>query len=102
MPGGLTTTELGWSQVKSNQFKILSAGLGASAFVAMGALTIGLSATPSNPGVIGEGPELTLGETTTETTAPAEPMTSFASPTAPADVVDGFEPQGDWEGGSGP
>lgn len=93
---------MGWSQVKSNQFKIVSAGIGASAVVAMGALTVGLSAAPSGTGVVGEGPELTLGETTTETTAPAEPETTFASPTAPADVIDGFEPQGDWEGGSGP
>ena len=76
-----------WSKVKSSQLKLMAAGIGASAIVAMGALTVVFSDTP---GSIGEGPEVTLGETTTSTTAPAELATSIASPTVTASVPEGF------------
>jgi hypothetical protein len=73
--------------VKSSQFKLVAAGVGASALVAMGTLTVVLSAAP---GTLGEGPEITLGETTTSTTAPAELATSVAIPEVTASVPEGF------------
>ena len=80
-----------WSKVKPSQLKLMAAGIGASAIVAMGALTVVFSDTP---GSIGEGPELTLGETITETVAPTELATTFATPPVTADRPDGFEPAG--------
>ena len=73
--------------MKSSQFKLVAAGVGASALVAMGTLTVVLSAAP---GTLGEGPEITLGETTTSTTAPAELATSVAIPEVTASVPEGF------------
>jgi hypothetical protein len=77
--------------VKPSQLKLMAAGVGACAIVAMGALTVVFS---DAPGSIGEGPEITLGETTTSTTAPAELATSIASPTLTAERPDGFAPGG--------
>jgi hypothetical protein len=82
-------TEMEWSEVKSSQLKVVAAGIGAGALVAMGALTVVLS---DPPGALGEGPEITLGETTTSTTAPAELATSIASPTLTAHLPDGMTP----------
>jgi hypothetical protein len=76
-----------WSAVKSSQLKLVAAGIGAGALVAMGTLTVVFSATP---GTLGEGPEFTLGETTTSTTAPTELATPFATPAVTAEVPDGF------------
>jgi hypothetical protein len=76
-----------WSEVKTSQLKLVAAGTGAAALVAMGALTVVFS---DAPGSIGQGPEITLGETTTSTTAPAELATSIASPTLTAHTPDGF------------
>ena len=56
-----------WSEVKSSQLKVVAAGIGAGALVSMGALTVVFS---DAPGSISEGPEITMGETTTSTTAP--------------------------------
>jgi hypothetical protein len=78
-----------WSEVKSSQLKLVAAGIGAGALVAMGTLTVVLSEAP---GTVGEGPEVTLGETTTSTTAPAELATSIASPTLTAHLPDGMTP----------
>lgn len=75
------------SAVKSSQLKLVAAGVGTSALVAMGALTVIVS---DAPGSVGQGPEVTLGETTTSTTAPAELATSIASPTLTAHTPDGF------------
>jgi hypothetical protein len=82
-------TEMEWSEVKASQLKVVAAGIGAGALVAMGALTVVLS---DPPGALGEGPEITLGETTTSTTAPAELATSIASPTLTAHLPDGMTP----------
>jgi len=76
-----------WSEVKSSQLKVVAAGVGASALVAMGALTVVFS---DAPGSISEGPEITLGETTTSTTAPTELETSIATPMVTASVPEGF------------
>jgi hypothetical protein len=76
-----------WSAVKPSQLKLVAAGIGAGALVAMGTLTVVFS---DAQGTVGEGPEITLGETTTSTTAPAELATSIASPTVTASVPEGF------------
>lgn len=76
-----------WSAVKPSQLKLVAAGIGAGALVAMGTLTVVLSAAP---GTLGEGPEITLGETTTSTTAPAKPETSIATPMVTASTPEGF------------
>jgi hypothetical protein len=76
-----------WSEVKSSQLKVVAAGIGASALVAMGALTVVFSDAPGN---VGEGPEITLGETTTSTTGATELETSIAVPEVTASVPEGF------------
>jgi hypothetical protein len=76
-----------WSEVKSSQLKLVAAGVGAGALISMGALTVVFSGAP---GSISEGPEITLGETTTSTTAPSEPETSVATPEVTASTPEGF------------
>jgi hypothetical protein len=76
-----------WSEVKSSQLKVVAAGIGAGALVAMGALTVVFSDAPGN---VGEGPEITLGETTTSTTGATELETSIAVPEVTASVPEGF------------
>jgi hypothetical protein len=76
------------SEVKSNQLKLVAAGVGAAALVSMGALTVVFS---DAPGTISEGPEITLGETTTSTTAPSSPETSVATPMVTASTPQGFD-----------
>lgn len=73
--------------MKSSQLKVVAAGIGASALVAMGTLTVVFSAAPGN---VSEGPEITLGETTTSTAAPLELETSIAVPEVTASVPEGF------------
>jgi hypothetical protein len=80
-----------WSEVKTKQFKLLSAAVGASAVVAMGALSGAFpDEQPGGTAPVGKGPELTLGETVTTTTPPAAPLTSVASPTMTATTPAGF------------
>jgi hypothetical protein len=79
-----------WSEVKSKKLKLVSAGVGASAVVAMGALGVTLGEAPSGTSTVSEGPEITLGETTTSTTAPLEPVTSIAVPPVTATPPEGF------------
>ena len=76
-----------WSKVNSSQLKLAAAGIGAGALVGMGALTVVIGEAP---GSIGEGPEITLGETTTSTTAPSEVETSIATPPVTATTPEGF------------
>ena len=76
-----------WSKVKSSQLKLVAAGIGAGALVAMGALTVVFS---DAPGTVSEGP--TLGETTTVSVAPTELATTFVTPPVTAEVPDGFGP----------
>jgi hypothetical protein len=77
-----------WSEVKSSQLKLVAAGFGAGALVAMGTLTVVLS---DAPGTVGEGPEVTLGETTTSSVAPTELATTFVTPPVTAERPDGFD-----------
>jgi hypothetical protein len=79
-----------WSEVKSSQLKVLAAGVGASAVVAMGALTVVFGEAPAGTGTVGEGPEITLGETVTTTTPPSKPETSVATPEVTASTPEGF------------
>jgi hypothetical protein len=76
--------------VKSTQLKRVLAGAGATAVVAMGALGVIVSGQPARPGTIGEGPQMTLGETTTSTTPPTTIETSVAVPPVTATPPDGF------------
>jgi hypothetical protein len=77
-----------WSAVKPSQLKLVAAGIGAGALVAMGTLTVVFSAAP---GTLGEGPEVTLGETTTSSVAPTELATTFVTPPVTAERPDGFD-----------
>ena len=76
--------------MKSNRFKLLAAGIGAGAAVAMGALGASFATTPDEVGTLSDGPEITLGETTTESAAPTEMETTFVTPPVTADPPDGF------------
>ena len=73
--------------MKSSQLKLVAAGIGSGALVAMGALTVVFS---DAPGAVSEGP--TLGETTTVSVAPTELATTFVAPPVTAEVPDGFGP----------
>jgi hypothetical protein len=76
-----------WSKVKSSQIKLVAAGAGAGALVAMGALTVVFS---DAPGSMSDGPEITLGSTTTSTVAPVSVETSVATPMVTASTPQGF------------
>jgi hypothetical protein len=80
-----------WSKVKSSQLKLVAAGIGAGALVAMGTLTVVFS---DAPGTVSEGPEVTLGETTTSSVAPTELATTFVTPPVTAERPDGFDAGG--------
>jgi len=71
--------------------KLVSATVGASAVVAMGALTAGLSEDPA-PATVLSGEEMTLGETSTIEKAATELETTVAVPEVTAEVPDGFGP----------
>jgi hypothetical protein len=68
-----------------NRIKIASAGVGAAAVVAMGALGVALTAEEAGPATVSEGPEITLGETTTEQVGVTEIETSIAVPEVTAE-----------------
>lgn len=76
--------------MKSNRFKLMAAGIGAGAAVAMGALGASFAAAPNETGTFSDGPEITLGETSTESVAPTEMETTFVTPPVTADPPDGF------------
>lgn len=77
--------------MKSKQLKLVAAGIGAGAAVAMGALGISFADEPNSAGTFSEGPELTLGETSTESVAPTEVATTFVTPPVTAERPDGFD-----------
>jgi hypothetical protein len=79
-----------WSEVKSTQVRRLLAAVGASAVAAMGVLAVLFSSGPTPTEVVNSVSEITLGETTTETTAPVEPMTTFFAPPVTAEPPEGF------------
>ncbi len=71
--------------------KLLSAVIGASAVVAVGAVGVAVANEQAGTGTVGAGrPEATLGATTTTTTPPAAPVTSLATPTMTATTPAGF------------
>jgi hypothetical protein len=80
-------------RVNSNQqkrVKLLSAVIGASAVVAVGAVGVVVANERAGPGTVMSGPGMTLGPTTTTTTPPAAPVTSVAVPTDTATPPSGF------------
>jgi hypothetical protein len=88
-----------WSEVKSKQFKMASAGVGAGALIAMGAFGVAFSnvsaaeePTPAPPGPVTTS-EITTGATITDTTEMEGPETSVAVPpiTTPPSTI-GQEP----------
>ncbi|MGX9787162.1 hypothetical protein [Mycobacterium sp. MMS18-G62] len=76
--------------MRSKQLKLIAAGIGASAVVAMGAVTVVLTQAPAGNGTFGKGPEITLGDTVTTTTPPSKPETSVATPPVTATTPSGF------------
>ena len=75
----------------SQKLKLASAAVGASAVVAMGALTMVLSDDSGSATVVSS-TEMTLGETSTIEKAATEIETSVAVPEVTAEVPDGFGP----------
>ena len=78
--------------MKSRQLKLAAAGIGAGSAVAMGALGVLFADEPSNAGTVSEGPEITMGETSTSSLAPTELETTFVTPPVTAEPPDGFGP----------
>jgi hypothetical protein len=78
------------SLVQPKRLKLVAAGIGAGAAVAMGALGAAFAQGPNSAGTISEGIGITLGETSTESVAPTELATTFASPTVTAQPPEGF------------
>ena len=72
-----------------NQFKLVSAGIGAGAVIAMGALGAAFAAAPQGSEVVSDSPEITLGETETSTTGQTEIETSVAVPEVTAEPAPG-------------
>jgi hypothetical protein len=80
-------------RVNSNQqkrVKWLSAAIGASALVAVGAVSIAVANEQAGTGTVRSGPEMTLGATATTTTPPTAPLTSMAVPVDTATPPPGF------------
>jgi len=71
--------------VKSKQLKLGAATLGTSALLAMGGFAIASGVSSAQDEVEVPSPEITMGETTTSTTAPTEPETSVATPEVTAE-----------------
>ena len=75
---------------QQQRVKLLSAVIGASAVVAVGAVGVAVANEQVGTGIVGSGPEATLGATTTTTTPPAAPVTSVAVPVDTATPPPGF------------
>ncbi|GAS86278.1 hypothetical protein [Mycolicibacterium brisbanense] len=78
-------------QLKNNQrrLKTVSAGVGLAAVVAMGA--VGLLASGASGGLqMQSQPEMTTGQTVTQTTAEKSPATSVATPPFTFTTPEGF------------
>jgi hypothetical protein len=75
------------------QWKMAAAGVGAGAAVAMS--IVGLTAEqPSSTSTFGEGPQATMGQTSTESAAPTELQTTFVTPSVTANKPAGFSDTG--------
>ena len=77
--------------MNSKKLKLTSAAIGASALVGMGVFTVALS-SDNDAATIESQPEITLGETTTSTTAATEVETPQAVPEVTAEPPEGFGP----------
>ena len=77
--------------MKSKQLKLAAAGIGAGAAVAMGALGVAFAGAPDSAGIMSEGAEITLGETTTQEAGVTELATTFVTPPVTAEKPDGFD-----------
>jgi hypothetical protein len=77
--------------MKSKQLKLAAAGVGAGAAIAMGALGVAFAGSPDSTGIMSEGVEITLGETTTEEVGATELATTFVTPPVTAEKPDGFD-----------
>lgn len=84
---------MGWSEVELNtnhkQLKAVSAGVGLVAVVAMGAFGVLASHAPAGVQMWSE-PEMTTGETVTQTTDEEAPETSVATPPFTVTTPEGF------------
>ncbi|OBK76038.1 hypothetical protein [Mycobacterium sp. 1274761.0] len=78
--------------MNSKKFKLASAAVGASAVVAMGALTVALSGEVTGSASVVSEPRMTLGETSTVEKAAKSPETSVAVPEVTAEPPEGFGP----------
>jgi len=78
------------SLVQPKRLKLVAAGLGAAAAVAMGALGASFAQAADSTGTFSEGAEITLGETSTASVAPTELATTFATPPVTAEPPQGF------------
>ena len=76
--------------MKSKQLKVVAAGIGAGAAVAMGALGVAFAGHPDSVGIMSDAAEITLGETTTSSVAPTQLATTFVTPPVTAERPDGF------------
>jgi len=77
-------------KVNSNtqkRVKLLSAAIGASALVAVGAVGVAIANEQAGTG---SDPQIRLGATATTTTPPPSPVTSFAVPVVTATTPAGF------------
>jgi hypothetical protein len=75
---------------QQKRVKLLSAVIGASAVVAVGAVGVAVANERSGPGTVMSAPGMTLGPTATTTTPPAVPVTSIAVPVDKATPPKGF------------
>jgi hypothetical protein len=76
--------------LRSQQFKKLSAMMGAAAFIVMAALSVGVAQNRQGTGTIISDPSATLGETATTTTPPPQPATPRATPPFTFTTPSGF------------
>ena len=77
--------------MKSKQLKLAAAGIGAGGAIAMGALGVAFADAPDSAGIMSEGAEITLGETTTQEAGATELATTFVTPPVTAEKPDGFD-----------
>ncbi|MFV1365267.1 hypothetical protein ABQF17_09630 [Mycolicibacterium elephantis] len=71
--------------MKTQQLKLIFAGVGVGAIIAMGALGAVFAPVPAGTGTVSQEPDMTLGETTTSTTANTELETPAATPEVTAE-----------------
>jgi hypothetical protein len=79
----------------SKQLKLVAAGVGATAVVAMGALGVVLAEEPQGVATYPVVSEATLGDTATQEPAGSTPETTFAEPEVKAEVPDGYDQEPD-------